>query len=446
MSDQQKPASPIPRRPQIRQQQFQQPPYNQSQPEEQKPYYSLTLHKSQPSQFQQLDPPPQEAGRSPTGWSSNAPTQSSMPVNSHQLHRSHRSLKELLLYIGIGILIIGVLGSAIMVYAVLNQGKNVSHQTSQVPKQQAAKQAFPSIGTPIQIFNRPAGAAASFYPGFYLGWSHDGSQLYGMRLNGTVQVWNTTTWGNILTYEIPYSLLTVSSFSPNREYFATWSLADQTPGTIRVWDTLTGKKVLAYQGHSKDVSAIAWSPDGTRIASDDGDSVQIWSATTGNTSLTLHADSGILALAWSPDGTQIAVASETSIQIWNVTTGKTILTFPGSSDGAGELAWSPDGRYIALAGLNVPIVQIWDATKGNLLLTYKGHTSPVTAITWSPDSKRIATGSFDKTVQIWDPATGNNIFTYHGHSGTVGNLAWSPDGRFIASSGGDGTVQIWWAI
>jgi len=346
-------------------------------------------------------------------------------------------MNKLFLYIGVGILIMGILGSVTIAYNVLHQGEKVSHQVSHV-----SQPVFPSIGTPIQVLNSSTGV----FSGSNLGWSQDGSQLYGVKQNGEVRIWNTTTWSNVLTYGIPYGYLTADSFSPNRNYFATLSLADPTLGTVRVWNTITGNEVQIHQSHSKGVLNIAWSPDGTQIASDDGNSVEVWNATTGNTDITLHTDSGVLAIVWSPDGTRIAVASETSIQIWDVATGNSLLTFRGPAGGVQSAAWSPDGRYIALSDINGPDVQIWDATNGNLVLTYKGHTDTVWAITWSPDSKRIVTGGLDKTVQIWDPATGNNIFTYHGHSEGVSDLAWSPNGRFIASSGGDGTVQIWWAI
>jgi WD40 repeat protein len=341
-------------------------------------------------------------------------------------------MRRLLLYFGIGIVILGILGSIIIALHGVHQ---VNH---------APQPAFPPIGTHVEIMTSTTSATSSSY----LSWSKDGQQLYSLRQNGTVQLWDTTTWENKLTYVVPFNVILGASWSPDRNYFAFWSLADPMQGTVRVWNTLTGEEVLAHQDLSQYVAAIAWSPDGTRIASDDGHSVEIWDPTTGNIILTLPTDSLVSAIAWSPDGARIAIATETSIQIWDASTGNLLLTYHGQLQGNAILAWSPNGRYIASSGLNDPTVQVWDITNGNLSLTYKGHTAAVTAIAWSPDSRRIATGSQDKTVQIWDASKGNTIFTYHGHTGTVGSIAWSPNGQFIASSAteSEGPIQIWWAV
>ena len=72
------------------------------------------------------------------------------------------------------------------------------------------------------------------------------------------------------------------------------------------------KRYVTYTGHSDYVNAVAWSPDGTRIASASFDeTVQVWDATTGITlSLSRGHRREISAVAWSPDGKRIASGSE----------------------------------------------------------------------------------------------------------------------------------------
>ena len=66
-----------------------------------------------------------------------------------------------------------------------------------------------------------------------------------------------------------------------------------------------------YRGHSSSVYAVAWSPDGKRIASGSDDkTVQVWDAANGGHVFTYRGHSNLVyAVAWSPDGKRIASGS-----------------------------------------------------------------------------------------------------------------------------------------
>src|SRR5258707_6539367 len=114
-----------------------------------------------------------------------------------------------------------------------------------------------------------------------------------------------------------------------------------------------------------------------------------------------HA-SRVTAVAWSPKGTHIATASyDKTVRVWDASNGSTILTYRGHWDRVQASAWSPDGKRIASAS-DDGTVQVWDAATGQHFLTYRSHTNAVTVVAWSPDGKRIASASDDKTVQGWD--------------------------------------------
>ena len=83
---------------------------------------------------------------------------------------------------------------------------------------------------------------------------------------------------------------------------------------------------LIYQGHTQPVNAVAWSPDGKRIASASGyvptgttdNTVQVFDATTGNNAYTYTGHSGpVTGVTWSPDGKYLSSSSvDKTVQIW----------------------------------------------------------------------------------------------------------------------------------
>ena len=92
---------------------------------------------------------------------------------------------------------------------------------------------------------------------------------------------------------------------------------------MRVWDASNGGHVYIYRGHFNAqlgfITSVAWSPDGTRIASGSYDkTVQVWDAANGGHVYVYrgHTDT-VTTVAWSPDGTRIASGSyDRTVQVW----------------------------------------------------------------------------------------------------------------------------------
>ncbi len=79
-----------------------------------------------------------------------------------------------------------------------------------------------------------------------------------------------------------------------------------------------GTLLVTYRGHSERLHSVVWSPDGTRIASSDDKTVQVWNAYDGSQPFTYrgHRDA-VSSVAWSPDGTRIASGSrDKTVQVW----------------------------------------------------------------------------------------------------------------------------------
>ncbi len=211
------------------------------------------------------------------------------------------------------------------------------------------------------------------------------------------------------------------------------------------------------QGHTSRVTAVAWSPGGTQIASASYDkTVRVWDTAHGFSTITYkgHRDR-VQAVAWSPDGRRVASAGDDcTAQVWDAATGSHLFTFGGHPLPINALSWSPDGKYLASAG-DDGTVQVWETINGAVAFTHRGHRGRVLTVAWSPDCRRVASGGEDKTAQVWLPFKSksgfftlflSNLrseFTYRGHSAKVLALAWSPNGYRLASVSADKTLRLW---
>jgi WD40 repeat protein len=144
--------------------------------------------------------------------------------------------------------------------------------------------------------------------------------------------------------------------------------------------------------------------------------------------------SGIVyAVAYSPDGRRIATASfDDTIKIWDTESGRELRTLAGHTNTVYAVAYSPDGRRIATGSWD-NTVKIWNAETGQEIRTLTGHTSRITSVTYSPEGRRISSGSWDKTIKIGDVENGIEIRNI-AHDGMVNSVSFSPDGRRLVSS------------
>ncbi len=273
-----------------------------------------------------------------------------------------------------------------------------------------------------------------------------GSATVGLAvIGGTALTWWT------LTPRFPSNLLYIYHGHTNNVVGVAWSpdgsriASASYDHTVQVWDAVNGDHVFIYAGHNKkNVTCVAWSPDGTRIASGSDDhTVQVWDAANGGHVYTYrgHIDD-VHSVAWSLYGTRIASGSnDRTVQVWQAQNGSNALIHHDPI-WVWTAAWSPDDTRIA-SGTSDSAVRVWDAQDGHLLVTYPLHSSSVHSVAWSPDGTRIVSGSDDNSVQVWNARNGKHFLDYKGHTDKVWTVAWSPDGTRVASGGLDSTVQVW---
>ena len=109
------------------------------------------------------------------------------------------------------------------------------------------------------------------------------------------------------------------------------------------------------------------------------------------------------AVAYSPDGTRLAVASSIGIWLYDARTLAEVALLTGHTGTVRSVSFSPDSRTLA-SGSGGNTVRLWDVDTGQERATLKGHAAGVTSVSFSPDGQNLASGSGDGTILLWDMA------------------------------------------
>jgi WD40 repeat protein len=158
-----------------------------------------------------------------------------------------------------------------------------------------------------------------------------------------------------------------------------------------------------------------------------------------------HTDD-VESVAFSPDGTLLASGSDDhTIILWDVATRKPIgEPLHLHSSPVYAIAFSPNGKLLASAGAD-HMVTLWDvATRQPVGASLKGHWDELYTVAFSPDGKTVAAGGADENITLWDVESHHQIGQrMEANAGGVSKVTFSPDGKMLASAGLDGTVRLW---
>jgi WD40 repeat protein len=118
--------------------------------------------------------------------------------------------------------------------------------------------------------------------------------------------------------------------------------------------------------HSQAIHALAFSPDGTTLATLAGPTVRLWDMESQAVRLTLDEHAGrATALAFAPDGRSLATGGwDATVRLWDPHTGREKARYDwGLGERVYAVAFAPDGMTAAAAGM-APDIVVFDVDDG----------------------------------------------------------------------------------
>ncbi len=238
------------------------------------------------------------------------------------------------------------------------------------------------------------------------------------------------------------SMLASDSFDSTINY---WSIENRT---VRLWDVKSRRQIRTFTGHLWPITCLAFSPDGKTIASGSvGTTVRVWDVASGRQLHRLwEIGSQITSVVFSPDGKTLAAsgARDKFFRLWDVETGGFEQTqrFEGHTEGVSSLAFHPDGQLIA-SGSSDNTFRLWDVETGRQRRSFTKHADSVYAVTFSPDGKTLASGGRDNNIWLTNVFNGTSRGLLSGHTDSIRTVVFGQDSYTLASRSSDGTIHLW---
>jgi WD40 repeat protein len=241
------------------------------------------------------------------------------------------------------------------------------------------------------------------------------------------------------------------AFSPDGTRLATGSVNPNWTGTVNVWNPTTGARLgtlLCNPGRSAWGARLVFSPSGDRIAITFGDRhAHLWDGISRESVELVGHGGRVFAMAFLPDGNQVATCSaDFTVRTWDAATGQPHGVFMGLRDEVTHLASDDDGRIAAvdIAG-NVGVWCVDPRQQPSILRAPGGVRIAKLAV--RPDGQHIAAACEDGVLRIWDAKSGSALAALTRHTdergATLLDLAYSPDGSLLAATAGDGVTTVW---
>lgn len=245
------------------------------------------------------------------------------------------------------------------------------------------------------------------------------------------------------------------AFSPDGTLVASSSM----DGTIHLWQVSSGDLLLSIDGHEDHVLSLDFSPDGRTIASGSDDrSLRLWQVANGELvwEVSNQLLGRVLKVTFSPDGTVVAAGGHLCyVELRTVRSGilRRTLAQPGcvakrfGSVSYWGLAFSPDGsQLITGEGRSCcgGSLQLWQVEGYLPPVLLRGYNLAIRDVAFSPDAQQVAV-AFAGSAYFWllDLEQLQDPTVLEGHVFRVNSLAYAPQGEILASASRDATIRLW---
>lgn len=295
---------------------------------------------------------------------------------------------------------------------------------------------------------------------YSIAWRPDGMQVATGHSSGTIRLWDVTTGELLNTFgapnlntAFPPEIGDVDWHRSGTSLAVTATVIERPISYLWVLDATSGE-IVHDLGSPGWIHDSAWSPDGTMLASayidtyfndlgelDEANKIDIWDVETEQLVAVLEADRVLFTLAWSPDGSRLASAGWSRTIIWDTQTWTPLIRIgePPETPTPLWVSWSPDSTRVVTPGMD-GLAHIWDATTGSLLMTLQsGDVDPLEQVEWQPEGSLLV-GRNDTALIFWDAATGQQTQRKSTPERLI-HVAWSPGGTQLAYGDEHGMLQ-----
>lgn len=279
-----------------------------------------------------------------------------------------------------------------------------------------------------------------------LDWNSDGTQLATGSYDGYARIWanDGTLVSTLGQHKGPIFAL---KWNKRGNYI----LSAGVDKTTIIWDSASGEATQQFSFHNAPALDVDWRNNDSFASCSTDQFIHLCKLGHDQPLKTFRGHTNeVNAIKWDPQGRLLASCSDDmSLKIWSPSSDTCIHDLQAHEKEIYTIKWSPTGsgsnnpnRNLVLASASFDsTVRLWDVEQGMCLYKLTRHSEPVYSVSFSPDGKYLASGSFDKCVHIWSVDTGQLTNSYRGTAG-IFEVCWNSRGDKVGASAADGSVFV----